>query len=1167
MNLPSASLSISEATKDERPGSSLALTPRPVDYEGNLFRTSVRLTARSVPSSTPNSGPPSRTTSAGQMFPLRTQTSIGIGSASASPQLYTSPTGIPRSGLSDRTMSDRMNERSPSPHTRMPHPGALAEAMAASKSPGLIRRLSRGAHNKLRRRASTQHSLRMQREQSAGPVLTRRRSDSNGASEFGGQDVSDFELDSTAEDAAEEPFSPDQLHGRLNALGIDVPRSSDVSAQFEGGVADADPTILQCGTYLLRLTKKKRKRVMYWLDSTSARVCWYGKTSVKSFGLDDVFEVRKDVETRNARDGVQLSPGEERRLVVILFADENSKVRETKTIQLLMPDMHVMDQWLRSVNKVVADRVLSMKALSYAPDKSDKAMQLLWKQAMQSKPDGAEELFTIEDAQRFCRQLHIHCNKLTVESHFRRADTERHGVLTYKAYRNFVASFKERKDITHIHRTLKHGLDSDLELKEFLGFLKDYQGVDTEKDGAHWEHIFDKLARPAQNRSSLPDASPQPRSNTLSVQGLQAFLTSYHNLPLLPSNTNATLDRPLNEYFISSSHNTYLLGHQVRGTSSVEGYIDALIRGCRCVEIDCWDGENGRPMVTHGRTMSTKVPFEDCVSVIAKYAFHSSPYPLIISLEVHCSPEQQSTMVDIMVRHFDGMMITEPILPNVNCLPSPEELRNKILIKVKVSDDADQGQLLADASNGRSRARSLGSTFHRSPSAEKMFASSPLLSSPGAASPSDVGIGSISTPRGSMTSGPTTTPNSSTDDSDVGSTSAAKAEPPKTSKIIPKLGRLGIYTQGISLPKALGFSDPKAKASNHIFSFSEDTFEGRCKKEEGSRQALEKHNVHYLMRVYPGRRRIWSANFNPLSAWRRGVQMAALNWQTFDVHQQVNRAMFGAGSDCLGYVLKPEELRHPKHLPIAETMADAAEKRDKKGKKIVRFAVHIVSAQWLPRPRVVNPEAGMNPFIELELYSADDKAPGDATGDGGTDASAPHGSSGAGSPPRKKRTKTVFGNGFDPAFEEHMSLTAVTKHPELLFVRWTVWHQPDGRRGAPTPVLLATFTAKLGSLQQGYRHLPLYNPQGEKYKEAKLFVRITKEAPRPAHDEDPAAYGGSLEPAASPRPEVMRADRSWPRRMFSRNPSERRRREHEVDQRGLLSRTSSMDRDRDSIRS
>ena len=76
------------------------------------------------------------------------------------------------------------------------------------------------------------------------------------------------------------------------------------------------------------------------------------------------------------------------------------------------------------------------------------------------------------------------------------------------------------------------------------------------------------------------------------------------------------MDSPLSDYYICSSHNTYLTSHQLYGNSSVDEYIKAFQKGCRCVEIDCWDGADGNPIVYHGHTFTSKIKFIDVIQTI-----------------------------------------------------------------------------------------------------------------------------------------------------------------------------------------------------------------------------------------------------------------------------------------------------------------------------------------------------------------------------------------------------------------------------------------------------------------------------------------------------------------------------------------------------------------------
>lgn len=63
------------------------------------------------------------------------------------------------------------------------------------------------------------------------------------------------------------------------------------------------------------------------------------------------------------------------------------------------------------------------------------------------------------------------------------------------------------------------------------------------------------------------------------------YLMSEDNPIMAPSKLDLCddMDQPLSHYFINSSHNTYLTGHQITGKSSVEIYRQSLLAGCRLV--------------------------------------------------------------------------------------------------------------------------------------------------------------------------------------------------------------------------------------------------------------------------------------------------------------------------------------------------------------------------------------------------------------------------------------------------------------------------------------------------------------------------------------------------------------------------------------------------------
>ncbi|KAI6007820.1 PLC-like phosphodiesterase, partial [Pisolithus marmoratus] len=314
-------------------------------------------------------------------------------------------------------------------------------------------------------------------------------------------------------------------------------------------------------------------------------------------------------------------------------------------------------------------------------------------------------------------------------------------------------------------------------------------------------------------------------------------------------------------------------------------------------------------------------------------------------------------------------------------------------------------------------------------------------------------------------------------------TSTAIAEPPIKSdkqdikvKMSAALVALLVYTVGV---KCRGINKKETYAPEHVFSLSENTANKIMKQ---GMMDLIKHNKDHLVRIYPKGLRLNSTNYLPHRYWAAGAQLVALNWQTFDLGTMINHAMFQRNGRA-GYILKPEALRLPDKGVLARRTPH-------------HLDVTIISAQQLPRPKdsTGHEIIGRNivdPYVEVSIYTPDwshFSFPSPSSGSS-SPLLSPLGSNGSGTPRAiTARTSSVKNNGFNPIWQESLRLSfeCAANLLDLVFVRFTVLR--DGENdGEP----IAVYCVNLASLAMGYRHLPLHDSQLCQYLFSTLFVKCS----------------------------------------------------------------------------
>ncbi|XP_078063008.1 1-phosphatidylinositol 4,5-bisphosphate phosphodiesterase delta-3-like, partial [Mustelus asterias] len=289
--------------------------------------------------------------------------------------------------------------------------------------------------------------------------------------------------------------------------------------------------------------------------------------------------------------------------------------------------------------------------------------------------ENQDNKMSFKEIQNLLKMINIEADDQYAYQLFKQCDKSKTNKLEEHEIEEFCKFLMQRPELEEIFNYYS-GEDQILTVSEMKNFLKEQNEIATDENVVTIIHKYE-----------LNETAKQHQ--LLTQDGFMMYLLSSDGDVFNSEHDQVYQDmtQPLSHYFISSSHNTYLMEDQFGGPSSTEAYIRALLRGCRCVELDCWEGTNGEPIIYHGYTLTSKILFKDVITTIRDYAFTVSPYPVILSLENHCGQEQQTVMARHLKEILGDMLVSAPIDgKDPNELPSPEELKGKVLIKGKKFD-------------------------------------------------------------------------------------------------------------------------------------------------------------------------------------------------------------------------------------------------------------------------------------------------------------------------------------------------------------------------------------------------------------------------------------------------------------------------------------------------
>ncbi|XP_005994279.1 1-phosphatidylinositol 4,5-bisphosphate phosphodiesterase delta-1 isoform X2 [Latimeria chalumnae] len=590
---------------------------------------------------------------------------------------------------------------------------------------------------------------------------------------------------------------------------------------------DDDLKFLLKGSNLCKVKSDSWKKNRFYKLQEDCRTIWHESSKIiksqnnHTFNIDDIEDIRHGHESEGLKKYANSVPAGH--CFSIIFKDPKKR-----NLDLIASSEVEAQHWVTGLNKVIknSDSMNKLQKLEH------------WISICFRKTDkNRDNKMDFEELKKFLKNMNIEVDDTYAKELFKECDRSKSDFLESEEVEEFYKRLTKREEIDTIFNTYAKQ-NGNMSRDNLLNFIKNEQ-----KEVVGREYVESLIEKYELNETAK-------NQNLMTQDGFLMYLLSSEGNIFNPAWAKVCQDmsQPLSHYYISSSHNTYLLEDQLKGPSSTEAYIKALSKGCRCVELDCWDGPDGEPVIYHGYTFTSKILFKDVIQTVKANAFKASPYPVILSLENHCSLEQQTVMAQHMKNILGDMLLTEPIDGITAEFPSPEELKGKILIKGKKLKSLDDNNLMEqDEVSDEDEAAEV-------------------------------------------------------EDEAVEEEKKNKKESSKL-KLSKELSDLVVYVKSVHF---YGFEHAKEEQAFFEMSSFGESKAFKLAKESGSDFVI--YNTRQLSRIYPAGRRTDSSNYNPVEMWNIGSQIVALNFQTYGKEMDLYQGKFQQNGYS-GYILKPSFLQ------------------------------------------------------------------------------------------------------------------------------------------------------------------------------------------------------------------------------------------------------------------